>query len=466
MAKVQTKFSCTACGATEAKWSGRCPRCGEWNTFVEEVVRDSKASSGKGGARRTSAVGERPTPLPEIEMTDTERIPTGYVECDRVLGGGIVPGSLVLLGGDPGIGKSTLLLQVSGHIAKGGDKVLYVSGEESKAQLKLRAGRLGIETPDLSVMADGDLEHILHQATEMHPALIVIDSIQTMYLPEVESAPGSVTQVRECTAKLLRHAKERNVSVVIIGHVTKDGNIAGPRMLEHMVDVVLYVEGERSYRFRIMRAIKNRFGSTSETGLFSMESEGLSELINPSAALLSEWSDEESGSAVMAYLEGIRPVLVEVQSLVTPTVFGMPRRTSIGYDQNRLVVLLAVLEKRSGIVLGNKDVYVNVIGGLKINEPACDLAMATAIVSNLKDCPVPGDTVIMGEVGLTGNVRSIPRVEQRIFEAAKLGFKHFVVPKSNADNLTAEARRQLAKDPSLRVTGVANLRQALSAVFS
>ena len=311
----------------------------------------------------------------------------------------------------------------------------------------------------LDVIADTDLDHILEQADAMTPSLLVIDSIQTMYTGDIDAAPGSVSQVRECTSRLLRFCKERNIPTVIIGHVTKEGNIAGPRMLEHMVDVVLYFEGERSYQFRILRSIKNRFGSTSETGIFAMVEEGLQELSNPSASLLAERSDEESGSAVMIYLEGVRPILVEVQSLVVTTAFGMPRRTAIGYDLNRLIVLLAVLEKRCGFTLGNKDVYVNVIGGLKVNEPACDLSMAVAIVSNLKNRIVPTDMVILGEAGLTGNVRSIPRIEQRINEAKKLGFKKFIIPEGNYKQIKDN-------DSSIKIRGVKSIQEAMQLVFS
>ncbi|MDU4873347.1 MAG: DNA repair protein RadA, partial [Veillonella parvula] len=401
----------------------------------------------------------KPTALPDIEISSIARVSTTFGEIDRVLGGGIVPGALMLLGGDPGIGKSTLLLQVSQKIADTVGAVLYASGEESQLQLKLRAERLHINSERLQVIADTDLDHILEQAEAMTPSLLVIDSIQTMYTGDIDAAPGSVSQVRECTSRLLRFCKERNIPTVIIGHVTKEGNIAGPRMLEHMVDVVLYFEGERSYQFRILRSIKNRFGSTSETGIFAMVEEGLQELSNPSASLLAERSDEESGSAVMIYLEGVRPILVEVQSLVVTTAFGMPRRTAIGYDLNRLIVLLAVLEKRCSFTLGNKDVYVNVIGGLKVNEPACDLSMAVAIVSNLKNRIVPTDMVILGEVGLTGNVRSIPRIEQRINEAKKLGFKKFIIPEGNYKQIKDN-------DSSIKIRGVKSIQEAMQLVFS
>ena len=457
MAKAKSVFFCQNCGAESSKWMGRCSQCGEWNTLVEEIIKETKHSRtpSRGVGNQTT----KPTALPDIEISSLARVSTTFGEIDRVLGGGIVPGALMLLGGDPGIGKSTLLLQVSQKVADTVGTVLYASGEESQLQLKLRAERLHINSERLKVIADTDLDHILEQADAMTPSLLVIDSIQTMYTGDIDAAPGSVSQVRECTSRLLRFCKERNIPTVIIGHVTKEGNIAGPRMLEHMVDVVLYFEGERSYQFRILRSIKNRFGSTSETGIFAMVEEGLQELSNPSASLLAERSDEESGSAVMIYLEGVRPILVEVQSLVVTTAFGMPRRTAIGYDLNRLIVLLAVLEKRCGFTLGNKDVYVNVIGGLKVNEPACDLSMAVAIVSNLKNSIVPTDMVILGEVGLTGNVRSIPRIEQRINEAKKLGFKKFIIPEGNYKQIKDN-------DSSIKIRGVKSIQEAMQLVFS
>ncbi len=458
MAKVKTVFFCNNCGAESAKWMGKCSQCGEWNTLVEEVVKDTKHSrtpSVRGVGTNTA----KPVALPDIEISAVSRIPTTYKEIDRVLGGGIVPGALMLLGGDPGIGKSTLLLQVSQKVADTVGTVLYASGEESQLQLKLRAERLHINSERLHVIADTDLDHILEVALDQKPSLLVIDSIQTMFTADIEAAPGSVSQVRECTSRLLRFCKEQNIPTIIIGHVTKEGNIAGPRMLEHMVDVVLYFEGERSYQFRILRVIKNRFGSTSETGIFTMIEDGLAELANPSASLLAERADDESGSAVMIYLEGVRPILVEVQSLVATTAFGMPRRTAIGYDLNRLIVLLAVLEKRCGFTLGNKDVYVNVIGGFKVNEPACDLSMAVAIVSNLKNRVVPRDMVILGEVGLTGNVRSIPRIEQRINEAKKLGFTKFIIPEGNYKQIKHD-------DKSIQIRGVTSIAQAMQLVFS
>ena len=344
MAKKKTVFFCSECGNESSKWFGRCTACGAWNTAVEEELQPEVKTKHVASYRPVEDEDNKPKALTEIEVGAIARITSGYGEIDRVLGGGIVPGALILLGGDPGIGKSTLLLQVSGRIAEESGKVLYASGEESDMQLKLRAHRLGINSSNLLVQAETNLDTILNEAKRSQPMLLVIDSIQTMYVGSVESAPGSVSQVRECTARLLRFAKDQDIPVIIIGHVTKDGTIAGPRMLEHMVDVVLYFEGERSYQFRILRGIKNRFGSTSESGLFTMEEEGLGELLNPSATLLAERSEEETGSAIMAYLEGVRPILVEVQSLVVSTAFGMPRRTAIGYDLNKLILLLAVLE--------------------------------------------------------------------------------------------------------------------------
>ena len=458
MAKKKTVFFCSECGNESSKWFGRCTACGAWNTAVEEELQLEVKTKHVASYRPIQDEDNKPKALIDIEVGAIARITSGYGEIDRVLGGGIVPGALILLGGDPGIGKSTLLLQVSGRIAEESGKVLYASGEESDMQLKLRAHRLGINSSNLLVQAETNLDTILNEAKRSQPMLLVIDSIQTMYVGSVESAPGSVSQVRECTARLLRFAKDQDIPVIIIGHVTKDGTIAGPRMLEHMVDVVLYFEGERSYQFRILRGIKNRFGSTSESGLFTMEEEGLGELLNPSATLLAERSEEETGSAIMAYLEGVRPILVEVQSLVVSTAFGMPRRTAIGYDLNKLILLLAVLEKRCGFTLGNKDVYVTIIGGLKVNEPACDLAMAVAIISNLKNEPVPPDMVILGEVGLTGNIRSIPRIEQRIAEAKKLGFKQFVIPAGNVKQLKGIQE-------GISIQGVTSIQEVMKSIF-
>ena len=462
--KLKTVYVCSNCGETSPRWMGRCPSCGSWNTMNEDVVAETPKAGLSGGKSAAPARQEGVTSLTAKRLADistTEeksRILTGISELDRVLGGGIVLGGVVLLSGEPGVGKSTMLLQLCGAISNQ-HTVLYITGEESVRQVKLRAARLKVPQENIYLAAENDVDEICGLIEKEKPELVVIDSIQTMYTGDIDAAPGSVSQVRECTSRLLRFCKERNIPTVIIGHVTKEGNIAGPRMLEHMVDVVLYFEGERSYQFRILRSIKNRFGSTSETGIFAMVEEGLQELSNPSASLLAERSDEESGSAVMIYLEGVRPILVEVQSLVVTTAFGMPRRTAIGYDLNRLIVLLAVLEKRCGFTLGNKDVYVNVIGGLKVNEPACDLSMAVAIVSNLKNRIVPTDMVILGEVGLTGNVRSIPRIEQRINEAKKLGFKKFIIPEGNYKQIKDN-------DSSIKIRGVKSIQEAMQLVFS
>ena len=452
----KTVYFCQNCGHEEAKWLGQCPMCKEWNTFVEERI-DSGITKGTTVAAR--AVNEaKVVPITEVSADDDTRNKTGIKELDRVLGGGIVPGSLVLVGGDPGIGKSTLLLQVCQRMAKQ-QKILYISGEESQTQIKLRANRMGEFSQNLLLLCETNLGIIRSVIEKEKPELVIIDSIQTMYSEDVNSAPGSVSQVRESTNVFMQLAKGLCIPIFIVGHVTKEGTVAGPRVLEHMVDTVLYFEGDRHASYRILRGVKNRFGSTSETGIFAMVEEGLQELSNPSASLLAERSDEESGSAVMIYLEGVRPILVEVQSLVVTTAFGMPRRTAIGYDLNRLIVLLAVLEKRCGFTLGNKDVYVNVIGGLKVNEPACDLSMAVAIVSNLKNRIVPTDMVILGEVGLTGNVRSIPRIEQRINEAKKLGFKKFIIPEGNYKQIKDN-------DSSIKIKGVKSIQEAMQLVFS
>ena len=455
MAKKKQIFFCTECGAESARWLGKCPYCQSWNTYVEHVVKEEKKGKQTALFNTETLV---PVSLNEIQIQDTVRMKTGSEELDRVLGGGMVPGSLVLLGGDPGIGKSTMVMQMSGHIAKEAGSVLYASGEESSLQLKMRADRLGVGGENVSIFSATDMDAVLEEAERIQPALLVVDSIQTMYTHDLEMAAGSVGQVRECTSRLLRFAKEKQVSVIVIGHMTKDGNIAGPRMLEHMVDVVLYFEGERSYPFRVLRSIKNRFGSTLESGLFSMEEEGLCELLNPSELLLAERSSEEAGSATFAHLEGVRPVLVEAQSLVSTTPFGLPRRTAIGYDMNRLLLILAVLEKKVGISLSNKDVYVNIIGGLKIAEPASDLAIAVAIVSALKERIVPPDVIVMGEIGLTGQVRSIPHVEIRIAEAEKLGFKKCIVPSSNVKRI-----KNMSKD--MQIIGVKSIKEAIEQAF-
>ena len=449
---TKTVFYCSECGNETAKWMGQCPACGAWNTLVE-APKEPKMSLGT-RAKRIA----QPKLISELDAEEELRFSTGIGEFDRVLGGGAVRGSLVLVGGAPGIGKSTLLLQLCGRISEQ-ETILYVSGEESQRQLKMRAQRLGVDHGSIYVLAETDLNTVLATIDDLQPTVLIVDSIQTMYDAETASTPGSISQVRECTMRIMRSAKDSGYTAFVVGHINKEGSIAGPKVLEHMVDCVLYFEGDRHASYRILRGVKNRFGSTSETGIFAMVEEGLQELSNPSASLLAERSDEESGSAVMIYLEGVRPILVEVQSLVVTTAFGMPRRTAIGYDLNRLIVLLAVLEKRCSFTLGNKDVYVNVIGGLKVNEPACDLSMAVAIVSNLKNRIVPTDMVILGEVGLTGNVRSIPRIEQRINEAKKLGFKKFIIPEGNYKQIKDN-------DSSIKIRGVKSIQEAMQLVFS
>ena len=425
MAKMKSLFFCQECGCDSPKWLGRCPGCGAWNSLREEIV---KKENGRGFLEIISA---KPQPITAIEVEPLPRIHSGNEEVDRVLGGGIVPGSLLLLGGDPGIGKSTLALQMATAIAHSGKKVLYVSGEESAAQIRMRAERLGPLSENLILLATTELDGISKEAKEIMPSLVIVDSIQTLYLPELSSAPGSISQVRECTGRLLRLAKENTISILIIGHVTKEGAIAGPRLLEHMVDSVLYFEGDSSHAFRVLRVIKNRFGGTHETGIFSMTQSGLKEVENPSALLLEERPTDAAGSVIFACMQGARPLLVEFQSLVSLTSFGSPRRNSAGFDVGRLALLSAVIEKQLQIPLSTQDIYINVIGGLEAKEPAADLAIVAAIVSSFKECSIDSHTIIMGEVGLTGEVRSVPQMELRIKEATKLGYTKFILPKRN-----------------------------------
>ena len=424
MAKTKMHFVCQSCGYATAKWLGKCPECGQWDSFVEELV----VSETDRSFLPTSS-GAKPKTIASVAIEKIERMSTGISEFDRVLGGGIVPGSLILLAGDPGIGKSTIALDAGIKFGNKGIKVLYVSGEESEAQTAMRANRLGKSGDNLLIMTATDLPQILVQAQKENPQILVIDSIQTMFNSELETSAGSVGQVRDCTSKLLRFAKVTNIAVIIIGHVTKEGNIAGPRLLEHMVDVVLQFEGDRSYAFRVLRANKNRFGSTSESGIFSMEEAGLKEITNPSGLFLEEKENPVSGSVVSAILEGNRPLLAELQALVSKTPYGMPRRTAVGIDYNRVNMLLAILEKRLGIDFGTQDAYVNVVGGVKITEPAADLAVVAALVSSFRNIPIPTGVLAVGEVGLTGELRRVNFLERRIKEAAKLGFHKFIVPK-------------------------------------
>ena len=423
MPKTRTFYVCQQCGAQSPRWLGKCPDCGAWNSFVETM--ESPPSSPVSSAGPRSA----PVPLPEITTDGFARLQFPMGEFSRVLGGGIVPGSLVLIGGDPGIGKSTLLLQVSSLVADGGGPVLYVSGEESAQQIKLRADRLSMANQQLYVLAETNLGEILGHIERLAPRLVVIDSIQTVYLEELASAAGSVGQLRECTVQLMRLAKATNIPIFLVGHVTKEGAIAGPRVLEHIVDTVLYLEGERFQSYRLLRGTKNRFGSTNEVGVFEMRGEGMVEVDNPSQVFLAERS-AAPGSTIVVTLEGTRPLLVEIQALCATTSFGLPRRTANGIDFNRLLILTAVLTKRVGMNLGNQDVFVNVVGGLKIEEPAADLGVALAIASSFREVPVAPDLAVIGEVGLSGELRSVSQVEKRLNEALKLGFKRCLLPKA------------------------------------
>ncbi|NGY93296.1 DNA repair protein RadA [Bacillus megaterium] len=430
MAKRKTKFACQHCGYESAKWMGKCPGCGSWNSIVVEL-QETKSSLLRAFSAATASTVQKPHSITAIESTTEPRIFTPSAELNRVLGGGIVRGSLVLIGGDPGIGKSTLLLQTSAQLAMKQNKVLYISGEESTKQTKLRADRLGVKAEELYVHAETNLELILEAISSMQPDFVVIDSIQTIYHADVTSAPGSVSQVRECTAELMRVAKTNGIAIFIVGHVTKEGAIAGPRLLEHMVDTVLYFEGERHHTYRILRAVKNRFGSTNEMGIFEMKESGLEEVLNPSEIFLEERSQGAAGSVVVASMEGTRPVLVELQALISPTSFGNPRRMATGVDHNRVSLIMAVLEKRVGMLLQNQDAYLKVAGGVKLDEPAIDLAVAVSIASSFRDAASSATDVIVGEVGLTGEVRRVSRIEQRVQEAVKLGFQRIIIPEKN-----------------------------------
>lgn len=448
MAKNKTIFVCSECGYESPKWMGKCPACDQWNTFYEEKKINSSASNNTLKRKEIS----KPVELNKIEGKIENKISTGFGELDRVLGGGLVNGSLILLGGEPGIGKSTLILQLCNKIKTDG-KILYISGEESGEQIKLRADRLGVKNENLLFLSETNIENIEEIILTMQPKLVIIDSIQTMYSEEITSAPGSVSQVREITARIMRTCKENGVTTILIGHVTKDGNIAGPRVLEHMVDTVLYIEGERYFSYRMLRGVKNRFGSTNEIGMFEMQNEGLVEITDPSKVLISDNDDNPSGSVIVATIEGTRPLLVEFQALTTSTVYGLPRRTANGIDYNRLAVLLAVLEKKVGINLGNQDVYINVVSGLKVNEPAIDLGIIASTISGYKNIPIDKRTVVIGEVGLTGEVRSINLIEKRIREAEKLGFKKCIIPESN---------KKLLKDEyKLDIIGVKTISDAI-----
>jgi DNA repair protein RadA/Sms len=443
--KSKTSFFCQHCGYMSPKWLGKCPSCNGWNCFAEELVTDPDS-----GGRPDLVFGGKPLPIFDIPAEEGMRTVTGIAEIDRVLGGGIVSGSAILLGGEPGIGKSTLMLQVMKNLAIAGRKVLYVSGEESASQIKLRADRIGAQAKDLLVLVEVSLEKILEQIRKIEPAIVVIDSVQTVYSSDLMSAPGSVGQVREASSRLILAAKKSSIPLFLVGHVTKDGSIAGPKVLEHMVDTVLYFEGDSGHAYRIVRSIKNRFGPANEIGVFEMRDRGLQEVSNPSAFFLAERPENAPGSVVLASLEGTRPILVEIQALVSASNLGMPRRTAIGVDHNRVSLLVAVLDKICGLHLGGSDIFLNVAGGVRVEEPAVDLAVVSAMASSFLDRPVDARTVILGEVGLTGEVRAVSQIETRVKEAARLGFNRCIVPKTSTASLTKTAKMEIRAIVSLK----------------
>ena len=455
MGKLKTIYVCTSCGYESPKWYGKCPDCGEWNSRTEEV-REEAAPSKQKTIETSEPVPEAVSSILEVSAEEEAGYPTHSDELYRVLGGGIVKGSVVLLGGDPGIGKSTMLLQVCGKLC-GQLKILYVSGEESKAQIKLRARRLGVDSPNLLIAPYTDIGHVINAIASVKPDMVMIDSIQTMNFSALSSSSGSVSQVRECTAILTRTAKKTGIPFMIVGHVNKDGAIAGPKVMEHIVDTVLYFEGEKTMNYRILRAVKNRFGSTNEIGIFEMGTNGLSGVENPSQMLLSERPENVSGTCVACVMEGSRPIFAEVQALVSKTGFGMPRRTSTGFDINRTTLLLAVLEKRAGYFFGSMDTYINVVGGLWLDEPSADLPVVIALISSLTDTPVASGIVAFGEVGLAGEIRSVGSVENRIREAEKLGFTTCILPKPCLKNLSA-------KDYKIGLVGVRSVGEAFRIV--
>lgn len=450
MAKVRSKYVCQSCAYESPRWIGRCPNCGAWNSFVEEL---SQKVTARKAVKDTNI---RAIPLSEVDLTDDHRIPSSMSEFDRVLGGGVVLGSVVLLGGDPGVGKSTLMMQLACQLKD--QIVLYVSGEESTKQIKLRAERLGLKTSDkLLLLTETSVDVVAEVVDRAAPDIMIVDSIQTMFRPELESSAGSVGQVRESTALFTRIAKSKSIPIFLIGHVTKEGAIAGPKVIEHMVDTVLQFEGERQYAYRILRALKNRFGSTNEIGVFEMRDNGLQEVKNPSEVFLSQRSFGTSGSTVVASIEGTRPILIEVQALVTPTSYGVPQRNTTGFDYRRLSLLLAVLEKRAGVMLGQYDVFANIAGGVRIDEPAADLGIAISIISSLRDKPVDSQSVTVGEIGLNGEVRTVSQIEKRVQEAAKLGFQRIILPKNNT--------KGVQRDSGIQIVGVERIEEAIETLL-
>ncbi len=434
MAKVKVEFACTSCGFSSPKWLGKCPDCGKWGSLVEEVA----PAEPKYRVVVDTFPASKPVRLTEVSGSAEVRAKSGIEEFDRVVGGGVVPSSAILIGGDPGIGKSTILLQVARGLAREGKPVLYVSGEESEAQVKLRAARLGVEEKEIFLLSETSIERIMAAASEISPSVLLVDSIQTMFTSDLPGAPGSVGQVRECAGRLVFFAKKTGMSVFLVGHVTKDGSIAGPRVLEHLVDTVLYFEGEKGHPYRILKAVKNRFGSTNEIGVFEMRSSGLAEVADPSGLFLSERSGDTSGTLVFPAIEGTRPLLVEVQALAAPSFLAMPRRTTIGADTNRVILLCAILEKKAGFSLYNQDIFVNIAGGFQLDETAADLALSCAIAASFKDQVIPAGTAAFGEVGLGGEVRAVPMAEQRLNEASRMGFTRVILPASNAERLPSK----------------------------
>lgn len=453
MAKTKSSFFCQNCGNQSTRWLGKCPACNEWNTYVEEVIvsKDDKKKGYKKGDKATT-----PKPIHQIDWQKEERLTTRSVELDRVLGGGLVTGSIVLIGGEPGIGKSTLLLQVALNME--GVKILYVSGEESHQQLKMRADRIGLKNPECYILNETFTGEVFRHIGELSPELIIIDSIQTLYTDIIDSSAGSISQIRETAAELQRFAKTTNIPVILIGHITKDGTLAGPKLLEHMVDTVLQFEGDRHYGFRILRSVKNRFGSTSELGIFEMQSTGLREVTNPSEILLSQRDEETSGVAIAAMLEGQRPMLIETQALVGPAAYGTPQRSSTGFDLRRMNMLLAVLEKRSGFRLSAKDVFLNIAGGIRVDDPAIDLAVVAAVLSSADDQPVGNNICFAGEVGLSGEIRAVSRVENRISEAEKLGFEKIMISKYNLKGIDKKKQK-------IEIIPVANIRDVVKLLY-
>jgi len=456
MAKIKTKYVCQECGYETTKWLGKCPECTKWNTFVEEIEQKSVSKS-KDVFMIDKSSTSKPVSINSIQTKEEQRFSTCINELDRVLGGGVVRGSLVLVGGDPGIGKSTLLIQVSSNVANSGKRVLYISGEESESQIKMRAHRLGINSDNLYIFAENNLSIIESQLENIKPELIIVDSIQTVYSPEISSAPGTVSQIKEGTSRFMKISKKMGISTFVVGHVTKEGSLAGPKLLEHMVDTVIYFEGERYNTYRLVRAVKNRFGSTNELGVFEMRDLGLTELENPSKILISEKPKDVAGSVIISTVEGTRPMLLEIQALVSPTSYGIPKRTATGVDYNRVSMLLAVLEKRVGLQIQNQDVYINIVGGIRINEPSIDLGIIVSIASSFRNIPVDETIAVTGEVGLTGEVRAVSFIEKRIAECKKLGFKKIIIPKNN---------HEAVKDiKGIEIWPVENLRQAINVVL-